>query len=163
VPTVAAGKAGTPTASIFVTVRSDAGAVATLAAVSFTATENVYVPAVVGVPLSVPLPASSVIPGGREPVATENVYGGTPPDAPNRAGTIGIPAGTEARAGAEMVSGGTFTVRDSEPVVLVAPELSVAEIENVDVPVVVGVPEITPVAGPNESPEGRLPLARLQV
>ena len=70
-PSVAAGKTGTTIVNVFVMVRTDGAAIATVFAVSFTATEKVYVPAVVGVPLSVPESGSSVVPGGRAPVDTE--------------------------------------------------------------------------------------------
>ena len=53
--------------------KSEDGAVAMLPTPSFTAIVNAYVPAEVGVPLSVPERTSSVIPGGSDPDATENV------------------------------------------------------------------------------------------
>jgi hypothetical protein len=59
--------------SVFVMLRTDCAAVAMVFAESFTATEKVYVPAVVGVPLSVPVGGSSEMPDGRVPVDTENV------------------------------------------------------------------------------------------
>jgi hypothetical protein len=46
---------------------------------SFTAMEKTEVPTTVGVPLSAP-PADRVSPAGRNPVASENVYGAVPPD-----------------------------------------------------------------------------------
>ena len=67
---VAAGRTGTTIVSVFVMLRTDGTAVAMVLAVSFTVTEKVYVPAVVGVPLRVPLGESRVMPGGRAPVDT---------------------------------------------------------------------------------------------
>jgi hypothetical protein len=40
---------------------------------------KVNVPAVVGVPVMLPVDGSSVRPAGSEPLVIENVYGGTPP------------------------------------------------------------------------------------
>jgi hypothetical protein len=62
-----------------------------------------------------------------------------------------------------MVRSDGFTVNVREAVTRVAPRLSVAWTENVNVPCVVGVPEMTPVPEPIERPGGRLPLATLQV
>src|SRR5215471_11604925 len=81
----------------------------------------------------------------------------------NRAGTIGTPRGEAGSAGAVIVRAPGFTVNEKGPAVPVAPELSATDTENVVVPVAVGVPEMIPVAGPNESPAGRLPLRRLHV
>jgi hypothetical protein len=81
----------------------------------------------------------------------------------NRAGTIGTPTGDGGSAGAVIVRAGGLTVSENGPAVPLSPELSPTETENVDVPVAVGVPEMTPVVGPNESPDGRLPLKMLQV
>lgn len=94
---------------------------------------------------------------------TENVYGVTPPEALNRTGTIAAPTSKEVSTGAEIESGGVFTVSAREPVVAVALALSVTETEKLEVPVAVGVPVIIPVVAPSESPAGRLPLETLQV
>ena len=103
-----------------------------------------------------------MIPGGSEPVDTENVYGGTPPAAVNRTGTIGAPAGDGVRTGARIVSRAVdVTVRVRRPVILAKSALSATSTENEYVPVAVGVPEITPVVRPIDSPGGRLPLATL--
>ena len=47
---------------------------------SVAVTVNVELPWVVGVPLMVPLPASSDSPGGRLPAVTEYRYGPVPPE-----------------------------------------------------------------------------------
>jgi hypothetical protein len=52
--------------------------------VSLTLTENVDVPAVVGVPEMEPFELSDK-PFGSEPEVSDHVYGGTPPAAPNDA------------------------------------------------------------------------------
>jgi hypothetical protein len=81
----------------------------------------------------------------------------------NRAGTIGTPTGDAGRAGAVMVRTAGFTVSENGPAIPIAPEPPATETEKVDMPVAVGVPEMIPVVGPNESPGGRLPLKMLQV
>ena len=107
-----------------------------------------------------------MIPGGSEPAAKENVYGGTPPLAVNPNGTTGTPAGEGAKTGAVIESGASegFTGRlSSAAVTATLPTESVTETVNVNVPEVVGVPEITPVTAEIDRPGGRAPLAILHV
>ena len=59
------------------------GFVATPPATSFTCTENVDTPAVVGVPAKVPESAASVIPAGSAPEVMDQEYRGWPPVAVN--------------------------------------------------------------------------------
>lgn len=164
---VAAGRAGTPIVRVTVMVQVEAAATC-VPALSLTETENEYVPALLGVPLTVPVAGASVIPGGSEPAGTRNVYGGTPPDAVYCRGAIGTPAGTGVKTGGVIDSGvgGEFTTRPTGAVAGVTamlPTESVAAMVNVNVPDDVGVPEMMPVAGPMDRPGGRLPVATLQV
>jgi hypothetical protein len=70
---VAAGRGGAVKVSPAVTLEVEPGAAATLFALSATEIVKLYVPIVVGVPLSAPVAALSVIPGGSPPPETENV------------------------------------------------------------------------------------------
>jgi hypothetical protein len=55
--------------------------VAVAVALSVTWAVKLYVPAVVGVPLSTPLAAFSVSPGGSAPALTDQLKGSVPPEA----------------------------------------------------------------------------------
>ena len=57
----------------------DSGRLAVPDALSVTVTVKLNVPGVVGEPVSAPVAAFSVTPGGNAPVVTDHVYGGVPP------------------------------------------------------------------------------------
>jgi hypothetical protein len=61
---------------------SESAAVAEADALSVTRTKKLLDPAVPGVPDIVP-PAARLSPAGNDPLATDQVYGGVPPEAPS--------------------------------------------------------------------------------
>ena len=61
---------------------SESAAVAEADALSVTRTVKLLDPAVPGVPDIVP-PAARLSPAGSDPLATDHVYGGVPPEAPS--------------------------------------------------------------------------------
>ena len=61
---------------------SESAAVAEADALSVTRTKKLLDPAVPGVPDIVP-PATRLSPAGNDPLATDHVYGGVPPEAPS--------------------------------------------------------------------------------
>ena len=63
-------------------IASDSAAVAEADALSVTRTVKLLDPAVPGVPDMVP-PAARLNPAGSDPVASDQEYGGDPPDAPS--------------------------------------------------------------------------------
>ena len=164
---VAGSRGGATIAStgVMVQVEAGAGAVPGLAAASRTEIVKPYVPILVGVPLRMPVIAPMVIPAGRLPADTKNLYGGVPPDAVNTAGVTGTPTGEGGRTGPEIgpeiARGAGFTVNVRGAVTPLAFRMSVALTENVNVPGFVGVPEMTPVPEPIERPGGRLPLTTI--
>src|ERR1017187_6226971 len=119
-------------ASVTVSVTS---LVATAPVLSATVTRKVKLPAVVGVPESVPL--LKVVPGGRVP-AVLKLYGATPP-VPAKVMWIAVPAATGPVGPPVMLSGAAWMVmlksRDPD-----APVESVATAENGNWPGVFGVP-----------------------
>jgi hypothetical protein len=97
-------------------------------------------PAAVGVPEMTPAELIAR-PGGSAPLASDHVYGGLPPVAPSvvEYGTPTVAAGSDVVV---MTSGGA-TVIDSDLVVECV-AASVTFTVKVDVPALVGVPEMTP-------------------
>jgi hypothetical protein len=63
-------------------IASESAAVAETDALSVTRTVKLLDPAVPGVPDIVP-PAARLSPAGNDPLATDHVYGGVPPEAPS--------------------------------------------------------------------------------
>ena len=132
--------------------RIERAAVADAVPLSFTFTVKLDDPAVVGVP-EIVLP-ERLSPAGRDPLATDHVYGGVPPvtliacEYPVPA----VPAGNEDvvmfNAGALIVSNSGALADDDA--------LSVTLTVMLEEPVVVGVPEIVLPASP--SPPGSDPL-----
>lgn len=164
-PTVAAGgdeMTSTAGAGLITMVMGPVPVTAGLPA-SVALTVKVPVPAVVGVPVTAQL-LPRVRPAGREPEATEQVYGAVPPTMVMLAayGTWTVPLG---RVEVEMVSDPPdeaaliFSVRGRVAVALVE---SVTCAVKVEVPAAVGVPEMTP-AVEMLRPAGSVPLLMLQV
>jgi hypothetical protein len=119
---------------------------------SVTLTVKPDVPAAVGVP-EIVLPAR-VNPAGSDPLATDQVYGGVPPDAFSvcEYPTPTVPAGNDEVL---MFNAGALIVSDSPA--LADPEaLSVTLTVKLDDPAAVGVPEIVPPA--RFSPAGSDPV-----
>ena len=129
---------------------------------SFTWTEKLYEPAVVGVPLIAPLDEFRVKPVGRLPVDTVQLYGVVPPvackvaeyDAP----TV-PPANVEVEMERVGVAAATAMLRDAVAVLLLA---SVTLTVNEDAPDAVGVPEMAPEETFKLSPPGSEPLLTVQ-
>jgi hypothetical protein len=153
--TVPGGRAGATIASVMIQV--EGSAVATASTVSWTEIVKLYDPTLVGVPLSTPVLAPIMIPGGRAPVETKNRYGGTPPDAVNAAVVTGTPKGEGGRTGAAIVSGGGLTINERGAVAAVRSLLSTTPTTKVNEPVLVGVPLKTPEVGFSDMPCGSDP------
>jgi hypothetical protein len=137
---------------------SCADAVSAGDALSVTATVKVAVPLAVGVPEITPA-LESVSPAGKLPDASDHVYPGVPPVALSVVAyelpTIPVP-----RLRVRTARPGGTTVMDIRPDTDCAGDpLSVAAIVKEDVPLVVGVPEITPPPD-SVSPAGRVPDTR---
>jgi hypothetical protein len=143
----------------------EAAAVATAAVLSCTCTTKFEVPGAVGVPEITPVVGEMFRPAGREPEAMLQLYGVTPPAAIS-AVVYATPTSPCGWGPPINVSGGTgFEMRiDLFAVTVKGTELlSVSCRVNIEVPAVVGVPEITPVAALNVRPAGRVPLRILVV
>jgi hypothetical protein len=112
------------------------------------------VPAVVGVPEICPFETLRVSPTGRVPTETDQVNGRVPPAEVN-VWLYAAPAVPSVKA-VVVTLGKGLTVMP-RALVFVAPLSSVTWTVKLLVPAVVGVPEITPVAGLRLSPAGRLP------
>jgi hypothetical protein len=134
---------------------SDAGA--DCDALSVTRTVNVLDPAAVGVPEIVP--PVSVSPAGNVPLASDQVYGGVPPDAVSvcEYAVPTTPLGSDVVV-TLIVAGLMVMVSDAGAD---CDALSVARTVNVLDPAVVGVPEIVPPV--SVSPAGNVPLVNDQV
>src|SRR5581483_3375876 len=120
----------------------ESGAVADPDPLSVTLTVKFAVPALVGVPDITPPPR--VRPAGSDPVATDQEYGGDPPDTVSACeyGTPTVPAG---KGDALIVRAGGLIVIESGAVA--DPDLlSVAFTVKLAVPALPGVPEIVPLA-----------------
>ena len=138
-------------------VGSEKELVADTDALSVTRIVKVDDPTVVGVPDITPNERLS--PGGNDPVATDHVYGGDPPDALSPC-EYGVP--TEAGGNEEVVMLSTGALIVSDRAALAdADRLSVTLRVKLDEPAATGVPLIIPPASFN--PAGSDPLANDQV
>ena len=113
-------------------------------------------PTVVGIPLITPA-GESDRPAGKDPPASDHVYGVVPPvaDSVCEYCTLTVPSGSDAVV---MEGGGGLTVMDSA-LVAVCEALSATCAVKFDVTAVLGVPLITPCAD-NWSPAGKVPADR---
>jgi hypothetical protein len=138
---------------------SDNGAVAVCAALSVTFTVKFDVPAVVGVPLMVPL-AERAKPAGKVPTETVHVYGVVPPLAfsPCEYAVPAVAGGNEDVVTSKVAGA---TVIDKAEVSVLDP-LSVTFTVKFDVPNAVGVPDMVPPAE-RVSPAGKVPTDTVQV
>src|SRR3989304_2056121 len=118
------------------------------------------VPPVVGVPLITPVPLFNVSPKGRLPVTIAHVIGAFPP--------VDVSVWLYARltvpsdSAVVVTDNAAYTVTD-RALSEYAPLASVTRAVRFDVPAIVGVPLITPVAVFRFNPAGRLPVAILHV
>jgi len=138
-------------------IRIDRAAFAEREPLSVTLTVKPEVPAAVGVP-EIVFPAR-LSPAGSDPLATDQVYGGVPPDAFSvcEYPTPTVPAGNDEVL---MFNAGALIVSDSPA--LADPEaLSVTLRVKLDDPAAVGVPAIVPPA--RFSPAGSDPVTKDQV
>ncbi len=127
---------------------------------SLTVTPNDGAPAVVGVPLMTPLVAFRDNPAGSDPLLTvQLLYGGVPPLAPR----VWEYATATSPPGSEVVKMVTPVMAMDRFAVAVPPSLSVTVTVNEDVPVVVGVPLMTPVDGARVRPGGSVPVLSAHV
>src|SRR5580700_1972333 len=103
-------------------IASDSAAVAVADALSVTFTVKLLDPAVPGVPDMVP-PAARLNPAGSDPLATDHVYGGVPPEAASACeyATPTVPSGID---DVIILNAAGLTVRDNAFVAL-SPPLSV--------------------------------------
>ena len=125
-------------------------------ALSDTFTVKEKVPALWGFPLKTPLAAASVTPRGRVPLVTVQRYGGVPPEAARviEYGTLTVPPGSA--AGVVMTRlDAIFRVNG---LVALTEALSVTCTVKLNVPELVGVPVIAPVAAFKLKPEGKAPV-----
>src|SRR4051812_27614491 len=122
---------------------------------SCTTKEKLKLPAVVGVPLNIPVVSSSVRPPGGVPPVISTRYGGIPPMTlkPTEYGLPTVPP----VAGQFTVSGRGRTRIEQDSVVAVFRAASVTLIWNAYVPIRVGVPVISPVSAFSTSPGGSAP------
>jgi hypothetical protein len=126
-------------------------------------TVKVDVPCVVGVPEITPVEAEIINPAGSAPEITDQKLGRTPPVA-RIVVEYGVPTTPEGGFPETTVSGGT-----GPEIVIVFAAVTVkgTSLEStiwttkLDVPIMVGVPDITPVDVLNVSPALRAPLVRL--
>lgn len=126
-------------------------------ALSATATVKVAVPVAVGVPEITPA-LDSVSPSGKLPDAIDHVYPGVPPVA-LRVVVYELPTTPDPRLRERTASPGGTTVMDTWPdAVCTGDPLSFTAMVKVDVPLVVGVPEIAP-ALESVRPAGSVPDA----
>src|SRR2546421_3237720 len=134
---------------------------ATSDALSDTFTVKEKVPALWGFPLSTPLPVASVTPRGRVPLVMVQRYGCVPPEAARvtEYGTLTVPPGSTA--------GVVMTRLDAiirvNALVALTDALSVTCTVKLNVPELVGVPVIAPVAAFKLKPEGKAPVVMTHV
>ena len=134
-------------------------AVAPLASITWMV--KLKLPAVVGAPLICPVPEFSVMPAGKAPVIVQ-VYGDVPPL------TTGVtehltPTVHGCKGGkGPMIAGGGLIVKENS-LLAGAPLTSVTWMVKLEVPAVVGVPLIRPVAEFRVMLAGNVPAASVQV
>ena len=126
-------------------------------------TVNDDVPSAVGVPVIAPVEELRVSPAGSVPEITDHV---TPERFAARVAEYAVPAVPSGRLDVVIVSVVTGTGVISEIVIVncfsALAVLYVALTVNVEVPAVIGVPEITPDEELSDNPAGRVPLITLQ-
>lgn len=118
-------------------------------------TVNDEVPAVVGVPLSIPVFGSRVSPAGKLPADTEKV-GASTPLAVNVYGAYAMPTVAEEGGVSSRMTGGIPATKITQ-VSSAAPKELLTRITKVYVPRLVGVPANTPVPGVKLRPGGSVP------
>ena len=134
-----------------------------LFAASVTCTVNDTVPAVVGVPEITPVDAAKLKPAGSDPALTLQLYGAVPPLACSVAeyAVPVVPPGSDT-----VVTVGGWAAAATAILNAFVPLLFAASVTctvNDTVPVVVGVPEITPVDAAKLKPAGSDPALTLQL
>lgn len=125
---------------------------------SLTVTEKLYVPATVGVPEIRPVAGASDKLVGNAPDDTVHVeYGLVPPVTANVCAyaAVNVPSDNEA----VLTTGAGLTTMDNDLATVVTLFASVAVTVKLNVPVAVGVPEITPVVAASDKPPGNAPDA----
>jgi hypothetical protein len=122
---------------------------------------NDAVAAVVGVPEITPVLVFSVSPAGSDPAVMLHVYGAVPPTAPsmNEYAVPTMPAGS----GDVDVIVSFATIMMLRFAVAVLLSASVTFTVKLELPAVVGVPDITPVLEFSDNPAGNVPLLMLHV
>jgi hypothetical protein len=131
--------------------------------VSVTRTVKLYVPTLVGAPEITPVPAVNDKPGGKLPELMLQVYGVTPPVAARVVEYV-VPSVPLGKLVVVIFNVSVLTVMLRLAVAVCAGfSASLTSTVKLDVPVVVGVPEITPVLAASDSPAGKLPTAMLHV
>ena len=122
---------------------------------SVTFAVKLLAPAVIGVPVMVPV-GERISPDGSVPADTVQTYGTIPPEADSDCeyGTPTVPFGSEV---VPITGGATTTDTDRSFVALPFP-LSVNRTVNAAVPAEVGEPLITPELGDSVKPCGKLPF-----
>jgi hypothetical protein len=137
-------------------------AVAVWLPASLTVTPTEKLPLAVGVPETTPL-AARVSPAGRAPEVRVQVYGVAPPEA-WKAREYAVPWVPEGRA-AEVIDrvAGAMTIEKLADLVCAGLPESAAVTVKEEVPAVVGVPKMIPLALFSVSPAGRLPVVTDQV
>ena len=141
---------------------NDCVAVCAVGAVeSVTFAVKLNVPAAVGVPEIVPLAAASVRPAGNAPELMLQLYGVVPP----LAAKVVVYAVPTCAEGTELVvictgvtAAATVMLNACVAVCAVGAVESVTLAVKLNVPAVVGVPEIVPVVPFNVNPAGRVPV-----
>jgi hypothetical protein len=132
---------------------------------SLTVAVKLDVPLVVGVPEIIPVVAARVSPAGRLPAVIDQVYAGVPPvaDMGLEYAVVAVPPGSEAEIVNAGGVGAATTIERVTDLVCAGLPASVTVAVKLDVPLAVGVPEISPVLAPKASPAGRLPALMDQV
>lgn len=123
---------------------------------------NVYVPAFVGVPEIAPVEEVRARPSGRLPDDTDQVAPSVLAVRFAEYGEFILPSGRVVVVIASVVTGSGFLLIVSVNCFSSFAEPYTALTVNVEVPAVVGVPEITPDEGLRDNPAGRVPLITLQ-
>jgi hypothetical protein len=125
---------------------------------SVTITVKSNVPAVVGVPETVPVELPMVSPGGRDPVVIDQVYGGVPPVTATVAEYV-VPTVPLGREAVVMPPLGAITIeRAAVAVRAVGVVESVTVTVKSEVAAAVGVPVMAPVEASRLSPAGKVPV-----
>jgi hypothetical protein len=133
---------------------------------SVTVKVKLNVPAVVGVPEMVPVELSMVSPGGSDPLAIDQLYGGVPPVTATVAeyGTPTVPLGREVVVMSPLEPPAETTIeRSAVAVRAVGVVESVTVTVKSEVPAAVGVPEMAPLEASRLSPAESDPVVTVQV